>query len=49
MGYSVDHSSQTYAVDPQGRLARTLDHATPPERIAAAIRELLAAGQGQTR
>jgi protein SCO1/2 len=48
MGYSVDHSSYTYAVDPQGRLARTLDHATPPERIAAVVRELLAAEAGQT-
>lgn len=48
MGYTVDHSSQTYAVDPGGRLARTLDHATPPERIAAVVRELLAAGAGQT-
>ena len=42
MGYTVDHSSYTYVVDPQGRLARTLDHATPPDRIAAAIRALLA-------
>ena len=49
MGYSVDHSSQIYAVDPQGRLARTLDHATPPERIAAVVRELLAAEAGQTQ
>jgi protein SCO1 len=41
MGYTVDHTSRTYAIDPKGRLARTLDHATPPQRIAAVIRELL--------
>jgi protein SCO1/2 len=48
MSYSVDHSSYIYAVDPQGRLARTLDHATPPEQIAAVVRELLATEAGQT-
>lgn len=42
MGYLVDHSAFTYAVDPRGRLARTLDHATPPERIVAVLRGLLA-------
>jgi protein SCO1/2 len=44
LGYLVDHTSFTYVVDPQGRLARTLDHATPPERIAATIRSLLVGG-----
>jgi protein SCO1/2 len=42
MGYTVDHSAYTYAVDPQGRLAETLDHATPSAKIAAVIRRLLA-------
>ena len=46
MGYAVDHSSRTYAVDPRGRLARTLDHATPPDMIAAVVRELLATDSG---
>lgn len=44
LGYVVDHTSFTYLVDPQGRLAMTLDHATRPERIAAAIRSLLVGG-----
>ena len=44
MGYTVDHSASTYLVDPQGRLARTLDHATPSPVIVSAIRALLADG-----
>lgn len=44
MGYTVDHSSSVYLVDPQGRLAKILDHATAPERIALAIRALLTKG-----
>lgn len=43
MGYLVDHSAQTYVIDRQGRLARTLDHATPPDAIARTLRELLSA------
>jgi protein SCO1/2 len=41
MAYLVDHSASTYAVDPEGRLRRTLDHATPPDTIVALVRELL--------
>ncbi len=41
MGYTVDHSANTYLVDLEGRLARTLGHATPPQDMAAAIRSLL--------
>lgn len=41
MGYAVDHSTNTYLVDRQGRLAGTLTHATPSPVIASAIRELL--------
>jgi protein SCO1/2 len=41
MGYSVDHSAFTYLIDATGNLKQTLDHATPPERIAAAIRSQL--------
>ena len=44
MGYMVDHSASTYLVDPQGRLVRTLDHATPSPVIVLAIRALLANG-----
>ncbi len=43
-GYLVDHSSYTYLVDPAGRLAGQLDHATPPSQILAAVRRLLKAG-----
>ncbi|WP_295457679.1 SCO family protein [uncultured Thiodictyon sp.] len=43
-GYLVDHSAATYLVDPQGRLMQTLDHATHPDTIAAAIRHLLGGG-----
>jgi protein SCO1/2 len=41
MGYLVDHSAYTYVVDPEGRLVATLDHATPSDAIAAAIRRHL--------
>lgn len=46
MGYTVDHSAFTYVVDPQGRLARTLPHATSSDRILGVIRELLAPAPG---
>ena len=37
--YAVDHSSETYVVDPQGKLVERLAHATPPAEILAAIRK----------
>lgn len=40
MGYMVDHSAQTYLVDPHGRLRGTLDHGAPAAEIVAAIRGL---------
>lgn len=43
MGYTVDHSAFTYLIDPAGRLAGTLGHATPAEQIAREVRRLLAA------
>ncbi|NEV62785.1 SCO family protein [Thiorhodococcus minor] len=43
MGYLVDHSAYTYVVDQSGKLVETLDHATPPDEIRAAIRRLLGA------
>jgi len=42
MGYLVDHSAYTYLVDTRGRLRQSLEHATTPERIVAAIRTYLA-------
>lgn len=41
MGYVVDHSAYSYLIDPQGRLVRNLDHATPAAQIVTAIREFL--------
>jgi len=40
-GYAVDHSADTYLVAPDGRLTGTQAFATPPEKLAAAIRKLL--------
>ena len=41
--YSVDHSSATYLIDTQGKLALTLPHASTSAQLLAAIREHLAA------
>lgn len=38
LGYVVDHTSATLIVSPEGRLVETLEHGTPPERIAEAVR-----------
>lgn len=37
--YVVDHSSETYVVDPQGQLVARLPHAAPPAEILAAIKK----------
>ncbi|MFZ4537560.1 SCO family protein [Propionivibrio sp.] len=42
--YAVDHSSITYVIDPNGKLAASLPHASTPQQIVAAVRPLLAAG-----
>lgn len=42
--YTVDHSSVTYVIDPQGRLAASLPHASTPQQIVEAVRPLLARG-----
>lgn len=42
MGYLIDHSADTYVVDPAGHLTQTLGHATAPATILTAIRSLLA-------
>lgn len=39
--YSVDHSSVTYVVAPDGKLAANLPHGTPPGQIVNQIRRLL--------
>ncbi|MBP6709086.1 MAG: SCO family protein [Candidatus Accumulibacter sp.] len=41
--YAVDHSSVTYVVDAQGRLAVALPHGQPPAQIVATIRQQLVA------
>ncbi len=41
MGYMIDHSAYTYVIDPSGRLAEVLDHATPVEKIVAVLRRHL--------
>lgn len=39
--YAVDHSADTYLIDRQGRLVRTLPHGSSDETLIKAIRELL--------
>lgn len=40
-GYVVDHTSDTYVIDPAGRIAGKIAHATPPDQVVAAIRKYL--------
>lgn len=40
--YTVDHSSLTYLLDRSGKLHEVLPHGTHPDKIVAAIRQLLA-------
>jgi protein SCO1/2 len=40
-GYSLDHSSMSYAFDPRGRVRLLIRHGETPERIAADLRLLL--------
>lgn len=47
MGYAVDHSAYTYLVDQDGRLRQSLEHATPADQIASAIRLLLQEGESR--
>ncbi len=37
--YVVDHSSETYVIDPQGKLVERLEHAAPPAEILAVIKK----------
>ncbi len=36
-GYLVDHSANTFFLDPQGRLLEIFDHALPPEKVVRGI------------
>lgn len=38
-GYVVDHTADAFVVDPAGRLVGRIAHATPPEGVAATIRQ----------
>ena len=40
-GYTVDHTSIVYAMDPRGRFAANFTHETPPEGMAARLRALM--------
>jgi len=37
--YVVDHSSETYVINPQGKLVARLPHAAPPQEILDAVRK----------
>ncbi len=37
--YVVDHTSETYVIDPNGQLVERLPHATPPAKILVAIKK----------
>ena len=39
-GYDMDHSSIIYLMDKRGRFVANFTHETPPERIAAKLKEL---------
>lgn len=41
VGYVVDHSSYTYVIAPDGKLAEILSHGTPAEQLVRTIRMLL--------
>ena len=40
-GYTVDHTSIVYAMDPRGRFAANFTHETSPEAMAARLRALM--------
>ncbi len=41
LGYLVDHSTRVYLIDPSGNLRLTFSYGTPPQDIAADIRQIL--------
>jgi protein SCO1/2 len=40
-GYVMDHSADTYLIDPQGRLVEVIPHGTPPQELVELIRRYL--------
>lgn len=46
-GYVVDHSSDTYVLGPAGNLLGRIAHATPPDQVAATIRQYLVKPEGE--
>lgn len=40
-GYVVDHSADTYLIGKDGQLLARIAHATPPDKVAAVIRQYL--------
>lgn len=40
-GYVVDHTSDTYVIDPAGKLTGKIAHATPPDQVVVALRKYL--------
>ncbi len=42
MGYSVDHTANSFAYDPQGRLRLSIGHGETPEHISEDLSKLLA-------
>ncbi|MDP1651910.1 MAG: SCO family protein [Rhodocyclaceae bacterium] len=42
LGYSIDHTANSYAYDPQGRLRLLINHGAKPEHISEDLSKLLA-------
>lgn len=40
-GYAVDHTSQTFVIDPEGKLAEMLPLGAPADKVAAVVRKWL--------
>lgn len=41
MGYAVDHSSRYYVVGSDGKVKKFIEHGTEPDKIVAALREVM--------
>lgn len=46
MGYTVDHTSIVFLVDPTGRMKKALPHGSDPAKLAEAIRAVLGGPEG---
>lgn len=40
-GYVIDHTSETYVIDPSGALKGKIPHAAPPEQVVETVRRYL--------